>query len=870
MATEKEIAKLIITLEGQVKNLKKEFGIADQETNKFAKKQKNTLADLKSNWLLYTAAIAGVAIAIKNLIGPFAQFTHKMLEVRTLLDISNKSFEKLNSTIRDMTRRVPQSATELANALYDIVSAGVEVGKSTKVLELSAKAAVAGVTNTKTAAKTGLAIINAYGKGIGELGNIYDLLFQTIKKGVITFEEIAGSIGQVLPSARAANVGIEDILGSLATMTKGGFDAATAVTAMRAGLVKLAAPTGESADAMKKLGIEWKGWIPTLKQIKDKGLDLKGMREIIPDERSSKAVFALTQNFDTLVETMDEMSRASGSMQTAYNIMKDSPINQTKLLTNAVDDLKISLASAFAPVVLSGIRAITRALQETSLILQGYSSDTIDLMYRVKDVTDATGTFEDKLKALNKIRDETNQKYKEQIQLVKEANEGKKEEFKTTGTLKFLNQQLTIVDDAILELVADYRDGLKTLNKPVDEESLLNTTKLKATAESLKVFNAEVVQALLLLKNTFDDNKITVDEYFDSRKALIEEVYTEESRVLADLLRKTKDVADQEKIRQEIQVLAIQTETELIKLQKEKTETLETYAEKQKEVNDIVAGIEKRVDKRAEDAQEIADLQEKQRKEFEAIKALELQKDDYIKALMKARSLWELELKKLQLEQERRLEEKRFQMLSSSFSNISSAFSQLYEQSGKKLKAFFLISKAAALAEAIVNYNLALLKIDSQLGAYSGFAKVAAAIAMGANIGAIAASTITGFAEGGQVHGQEGRDKIRANLTNREFVQPVPSVDYYGTGIMEAIRRRSIPKSLLTGYTGLTPRMPSGNFQEGGLATGSGVERDMPLLITNIVDPSLIGQYLNTKQGQGMIMNVISDNAYQIKRTLRV
>jgi len=212
MATEKEISRLIITLEGQIKDLKKQFGLAEKETTKFAAKQKNILKGLKSNWLLYTAAIAGIAIAIKRVAAPFAAFTHKMLEVRTLTNLSVKSFTLLSKTVLDMSRRVPQSARELADALYDIVSAGVEVGKSAKVLELSAKAAVAGVTNTKTAAKTGLAVINAYGKSIEDLDEVYDILFKTIKEGVLTFDTISGAIGNVLPSAVAAKVEFKDCL----------------------------------------------------------------------------------------------------------------------------------------------------------------------------------------------------------------------------------------------------------------------------------------------------------------------------------------------------------------------------------------------------------------------------------------------------------------------------------------------------------------------------------------------------------------------------------------------------------------------------------------------------------------------------------
>lgn len=55
------------------------------------------------------------------------------------------------------------------------------------------------------------------------------------------------------------------------------------------------------------------------------------------------------------------------------------------------------------------------------------------------------------------------------------------------------------------------------------------------------------------------------------------------------------------------------------------------------------------------------------------------------------------------------------------------------------------------------------------------------------------------LAKGGRVPGQsptKTADNIPAMLTAREWVQPVQSVDYYGTGVMEAMRRRLIPREV--------------------------------------------------------------------------
>lgn len=76
----------------------------------------------------------------------------------------------------------------------------------------------------------------------------------------------------------------------------------------------------------------------------------------------------------------------------------------------------------------------------------------------------------------------------------------------------------------------------------------------------------------------------------------------------------------------------------------------------------------------------------------------------------------------------------------------------------------------------------------------------------------VSGQRITGLNAGGPVPGGTGapnRDSILAGLTPGEFVQPQGTVAYYGTDVMEAVRRRRIPRSAL--------RMLA-TFNDGGLA----------------------------------------------------
>jgi TP901 family phage tail tape measure protein len=317
--------------------------------------------------------LAGAGYALIKSFQSYSEFSQRMGEVNTLIDVSREQFNGLSNEIRKLTKDIPQSASELAAAEYDILSAGVGLEKSTRVLELSAKAAVAGVTDTKTAANTGISVINAYGKSIDELDDVYDLLFQTVKSGVTTFPQLAQSIGDVLPTARAADVGFKDVAAAIATMTKAGIRTPQATTALKGAINALAAPAPEARKQFDALGLTWEGLIPTLDAIRKKGLSIDQLRMLIPDVEARTGILALVQNFDSLNGVLGEMDKAAGATEAAYNKMAETPANQLKLLRNEIDDLAISAGALIATGLLplaKIIRSFVDAVREADPVTQ--------------------------------------------------------------------------------------------------------------------------------------------------------------------------------------------------------------------------------------------------------------------------------------------------------------------------------------------------------------------------------------------------------------------------------------------------------------------------------------------------------------------
>jgi len=285
-----------------------------------------------------------VVNAVKSLINSGREFERSWANVRTMLDETVVNHEKMRSSLLMMSPALGD-ATELAKGMYQVLSASVAPAKAMKVLEISAMSAKAGVTQVAVAVDAITTVLNAYGMRAEEAGNVSDIMFQTVKRGKLTFEQMATSIGTVATIAAQVGIRFEEIAGAVATMTKKGIDASTATMQLRQTLVAVLKPTKEAQETAKRLGIDFsatalkaKGLSGFLKDIsvKTKG-NVEDMTMLFGNVRALTGVMALagtsSESFATDVKKMGE---AAGSTKEAFKKQMESMDAQIAYFSGSV------------------------------------------------------------------------------------------------------------------------------------------------------------------------------------------------------------------------------------------------------------------------------------------------------------------------------------------------------------------------------------------------------------------------------------------------------------------------------------------------------------------------------------------------------
>ena len=183
------------------------------------------------------AALVGFAASATSL---FKDVEKGWAEVTTLLPSHTK--EATDQMLKDVRKFAKDAAVPLRDAMsasYQAISAGVADENLTAFLHTASQAARGGVTDLKTAVDAITTSLNAYGLGTQYAKQQSDAMFTAVRLGKTTFEEMAPSIGAVLPLAQGLGIEFQQVTATIAALTAQGASTSEAVTRMRSAMTAL-------------------------------------------------------------------------------------------------------------------------------------------------------------------------------------------------------------------------------------------------------------------------------------------------------------------------------------------------------------------------------------------------------------------------------------------------------------------------------------------------------------------------------------------------------------------------------------------------------------------------------------------------------
>lgn len=348
-----------VALQANVTSFRGGMMMAAREVKAFENQVERTDGNVNrsfKNMKLAAAALATVvavtlAAAFAGAVAAAVQFDTRLRNVQSITKQTDASLQQTGQSLLDLSKRLPQSANTLAEGLYEIASSGFAGAAGLKVLEAAATAASAGLTTTDISAKAITAVLNAYGLTAKDATDVSDVLFQTVNYGVVSFEELSGSIGNVISTAAAAKVDIGQVGSALATMTLAGISGAESVTALNRTIQSFVDPSDEMLFMVKQLGYEsgtqalavdgLRGVMEKLREAT--GGNITELAMLFPEIRGLKGALALMsnegRNYAKVAAEIEDKQKRAGATAAALK-------EQSKAVSYQFTQVKNTVAAA--------------------------------------------------------------------------------------------------------------------------------------------------------------------------------------------------------------------------------------------------------------------------------------------------------------------------------------------------------------------------------------------------------------------------------------------------------------------------------------------------------------------------------------------
>jgi TP901 family phage tail tape measure protein len=323
----------------------------------------------KSAGLLAASGAAAAGVASVRMA---VDFDKSMRNVNSIARLPEKNLQKLQKRVLDLSGKTGQAPKVLAEGLYDLVSSGFDADDSMKILGKSARAASAGLTTTDVSTKAVAATLNSYRMPASKAGKVSDILFRTVDRGVISFEDLSSTIGDVLPFASSLGVGLEEVGAATATMTKAGISAPETMTRLKAIMSGLLKPSKDMSATLKEQGyesgeslIKAKGLQGALDLLaKSTGGSKQELAKLFPNVRALGGALALTgENSKGATDDLKGMEDASGATSRALK-------EQSKSISFQWDKMKAKatkLGIGFGQKLLPEIQRVFDVLNDSKL-----------------------------------------------------------------------------------------------------------------------------------------------------------------------------------------------------------------------------------------------------------------------------------------------------------------------------------------------------------------------------------------------------------------------------------------------------------------------------------------------------------------------
>jgi TP901 family phage tail tape measure protein len=331
----------------ELKTFTSKLGAQSQEMQKFGK----AIGAIS----LGLAAMGGLAVKV------FADFEQSMANTFSVLGVTSAEMQKLTDYAREMGAVTVFNASQAADAMYYMASAGYKTDQIMGALKGTLDLAAATQYDLAETTRIVVGTLNAFNLSADQAGRISNLFAASISNSQATMDRIGESMKIAAPLTNSLGTSVEQLTANFGALYNAGVDASTAGTNVRQILTKLLNPTKDAREALAKFGLKVSDVSPQLHTLTEivgafekAGAGAKDKTDELVRIFDLRAVGAMSVLLKTGSEALFDMEReitgtakASSMAEMQINTLKGS----IELFQSEAEEIAITIGQKLVPII---------------------------------------------------------------------------------------------------------------------------------------------------------------------------------------------------------------------------------------------------------------------------------------------------------------------------------------------------------------------------------------------------------------------------------------------------------------------------------------------------------------------------------------
>ncbi|MFC4075218.1 phage tail tape measure protein [Salinithrix halophila] len=304
---------------------------------------------------IIAAGAAAVATGMK--------FDSSMSQVAAVTGATGKELQRMEDLAKDMGKTTKFSASEAADAMGFLGMAGFDTTQIMKTLPNVLDLATAGNLDLARAADISSNILTGFGLKAKDMGRVTDVMAKTASSANTNIEQLGNAMSYVAPVAASAGWSIEETSAAIGIMSNAGIQGEKAGTALRGIISSLISPTGQTADALKELGLsaadvnpQTKSLADILKTLESAGLDTSSAMKLVGVEAGPALLAMMKEGSGGLNQFTGSLKKSNGAAKEMAQTMADNAGGDMKSFLSALEGVALAFYEQLEPAIRSGVQ----------------------------------------------------------------------------------------------------------------------------------------------------------------------------------------------------------------------------------------------------------------------------------------------------------------------------------------------------------------------------------------------------------------------------------------------------------------------------------------------------------------------------------